>query len=101
MSGILDKLEARVTSKRTTIADARTVIASASSEIKLQAEKDYTLQITSESKARAEAQAVREKLHTDLQSVRKLVINAKQTVSNVIRVAKSDKNKEGAISGQQ
>lgn len=116
MSTILDKLEARVNQGKPDIKDpnqakeaitnARSTIASASAAVAAQAEKDYTLTGSSESAIRKEAKAMRDKLHTDLQTVRKLVIAAKQAVGDAIRVAKSGKieipgKKEGTASGEQ
>lgn len=114
MPTILDKLEARVNQGKPDIKDpvkakeaiaaARGAIASASAAAGAQAEKDYTLTGSSEAAIRAEAKAARDKLHADLQAVRKLVITAKQAVGNAIRVAKSGKlepNKEGTKSGEQ
>lgn len=99
MTAILNKLENRV-NERSAIAQARASIASASSAVEAQAEKDYTIQVTSESKVRADAQKQREALHSDLKAVRQLVIDAKQSVANAIRTAKSG-IKEGTNSGQQ
>lgn len=114
MSALLDKLEARVNKASPDIknpslakganADARAAIASASSAVSAQAEKDYSLEVTTESRVKGEAQAKRDQLHKDLQAVRKQVIDAKQAVANAIRVAKSGKvevPKEGTSSGQQ
>lgn len=111
MSSLLDKLEARVNQAspdikdpslaKTAIADARTAIASASSAVSAQAEKDYTLQITTEGRVRAEAQEMRDLLHKDLQALRIQVVDAKQSVANAIRVAKSGKVVEATSSGQQ
>lgn len=111
---ILDKLEARVdegkpdiknpTAAREAIVTAGATIASASAAVQDQALKDYTLVATSEAVIKAEAKAARDRLHADLQAVRKLVIAAKQAVANAIRVAKSGKlqipGKEGTASGQ-
>lgn len=117
MSNILDKLEARVnkgtpdikdpTSAASAIADARAAIASASAAVTTQAQNDYTITITTESKVRADAQAQKEQLRTDIKAVRQQVIEAKQAVGNAIRTAKSGKPeisvpaKEGTTSGQQ
>lgn len=112
MSAILGKLEARVNQAkpdikdpqvaRTAIAEAKAAIASASAAVSTQAENDYTIEVSTESKIRQDAQAQREKLHTDLKSVRQLVIDAKQKVANAIRVAKGSSSiKEGTRSGQQ
>lgn len=112
MLAILDKLEARVNegkpdikdpaAAKTAIASARAAIATATDAVKAQAEKDYTIQVTSESKVREDSQAVRRQLHTDLQAVRKQVIDAKRTVANAIRMAKSGSGaKEGTSSGTQ
>lgn len=113
MSAILNKLEARVNKgtpdikdpqvTKISIASAKTSIASATAAVKIQSEKDYTLQVSSESSVRKDAQKMRTELHTDLLAVRKLVIDAKQAVANAIRVAKSGKlevPKEGTASGQ-
>lgn len=117
MSGILDKLEARV-NKRTpdikdpdkaknAIAAAREVISTASAAVSDQVQKDYTIQITSESRIRIDAKTQRDNLHKDLQATRKTVQNAKQAVANAIRIAKSGSlpistglEKEGTNSGQ-
>lgn len=113
MSVLLDKLEARVvsgkpdvkdsTAAKAAIAAARSSIASATAAVKLQVEKDYTLTVTSESKVKVDAQKARDQLRTDLQALRIQVIEAKQTVGNAIRVAKSGKvevPREGTPSGQ-
>lgn len=110
MSELLDKIEARVnsgspdvkdpTAAKSAITESRAKIAAAIDAVKAQAAKDYTLQITSESKVKSDAQALRNQLHADIQAIRKQVIDAKQSVSNVIRVAKGQP-KEGTSSGQQ
>lgn len=116
MSALLDKLEARVNSgspdvknptlAKTAIADARAKIAAATTAVDSQSQKDYTITVTTESKIRADVQAMRDQLKNDLQAVRKQVIDAKQSVSNAVRVAKSGKvatpsAKEGTASGSQ
>lgn len=117
MSGILDKLEARVNqltpdiknpaAAKIAITSARATIASASAAVATQAQKDYTIQATTESRIRIDAQSMRDKLHTDILSMRKAVVDAKQAVANAIRVAKSGsatspgpKEKEGTTSGR-
>ncbi len=92
MTSILSKLEARVSSANTAVAKAK--IASAEAAVKAQAENDYSLVLSSESKAKVEAQAIRQKLHTDLKTVRQTVIDAKQSVAAAIRAAR-----EGAKNG--
>ncbi len=117
MSLILDKLEVRVNQgspdiknpagARTAIVSARQAIATASGAATAQAQKDYTIQITSEGKIKINAKDQRDKLHTDLLALRKMVIDAKQAVANAIRVAKSGMlptesgAKEGTASGKQ
>lgn len=112
MSEILAKLETRVNSgspdvkdplaAKAAIASARASIATASAAVSAQAEKDYTITLTSESKVRTDAQAMRDSLKTDITAVKALVIEAKQAVGNAIRVAKSgSKLMEGTPSGQQ
>lgn len=104
MTAILNKLEDRVNQGSPATAESKAKIASAEAAVKAQADKDYTLTVTSERKVKADAQAVRDRLHQDLQAVRKLAIDAKQSVANAIRVAKSGKldipGKEGTPSGQ-
>lgn len=113
MSAITDKLENRVNqgtpdikdpeAAREAISLARTAIASASSAVSLQALNDYTINITSESRIRTAAKLQRDKLHKDISSVRKLVIEAKQKVAGAVRIAKSGKveiiNKEAQTNG--
>lgn len=112
MSAILDKLEARVNSgtpdikdpaaAKSAIGDARKAISAAMDAVKAQAENNYTLTLSDESKVRQDAESSRKKLHTDLQSVRKKVIDAKQAVAKAIRVAKSgSETKEGTSSGSE
>lgn len=94
MSGILDKLEARVNQETPAISSARETWASASAEIASQAQKDYTLEVSSELKIKTEAKSQRDKLHSDLKEVRKLVTQAKQAISNAIRTAKEAASSE-------
>lgn len=116
MSTLLEKLENRVNqgtsdikdpvSARVAIASAKEIIATASAAVTAQAQKDYTITVSSESRVKTDAKLQRDKLHTDLQAVRKAVIDAKQAVTNAIRIAKSEattsgKLKEGTVSGQQ
>lgn len=109
MSQLLDKLAQRDPAlANQAIADAREAIAKARTAVETQAQKDYTIALTTEAKVRLDAQAKRDQLHTDILAVRKLVIGAKQAVSNAVRVAKSGKVatpgakiKEGSSSGKQ
>lgn len=119
MWGILDKLENRInrstpdikdpTSARAAVVSARTAIASASAAIDAQAQKDYTLQVTSENKVKADAGTMRNNVHRDILALRKTIANTKQAVTDAIRTAKSEpkvtnyklKIKEGTISGNQ
>lgn len=116
MSAILTKLQNRVNNgtpdikdpaaARTAIASASAAIASASASVATQAQKDYTIVVTTEGRIGIDAKTQRNNLHSDLLGVRKLVIDAKQEVANAIRIAKSlpnavGKEKEGTNSGQQ
>lgn len=114
MTIILGKLENRVnegapdvkdpTATQAAIAEARTNISTASAAVSEQSQKDYTIQVTSESRIRAAAKLQKDKLHKDLKSTRKAVIDAKQSVANAIRAAKSEAataDKEATNSGQQ
>lgn len=117
VSSILDKLETRVdqnapdikdpAAAKAAIADARTKVASAEASVKEQAQNDYTISVTSESTVRKDAQAQRQKLHSDLMAVRTQVIDAKQVAVHAIEVAKSGSSsvnqgqpKEATESGQ-
>ncbi len=94
MSSLLIKLESRA-GTNTSITEANASIASASAAVKAQAAKDYTISVTSESTVKRDAQKARDTLHTDLKTVRKLVISAKQAVANAIRSTRSEKESNG------
>lgn len=112
---VLDKLEARLkqanadiknpAAAKEAIVIARQAIASASAAVTAQRDKDYTIIITTELRIKEAAKNQRDKLHTDLSAVRKMVINARQTVAQAIRTAKANvipaETKEGTVSGQQ
>ncbi len=113
MTKILEKLTNRVEDgkpdiknadlAKQAIASASAAIASVSAAVDTQAEKDYTIEATSEATIKEDARTMRRQLHNDLQKVRRLVIAAKQSVANAIRVAKSgkmEKGKEATESGQ-
>lgn len=102
---ILSRLEARVneagskgrntTQAKGAIAAAKAALVSARATVQVQATKDYTITVTSETKVKDDVKSVRDKLHTDLQAVKKQVVDAKGAVASAIRVAKSnigDKN---------
>lgn len=94
MSSMVTRLENRVneaTSSNTASAsaalnNAKATISSASAAVAAQMAKDYTITISTESAARADSKQARDRLHSDLRSVRGLVIDAKQAVANAIRV---------------
>lgn len=111
MSEILNKLENLVNQgnpsikdinvTRTAIADAKAFLSSIRETVQEQVANDYTIQLTSESKVKADAQTQRTKLHNDLVTVRKQVIESKQKVMEVIKIAKSGKDtREATTSGQ-
>lgn len=114
MTSILNRLETRVNQgrpdikdqalARVAISDAKASIATAEASVKAQAAKDYTLQVSQEAMVRVDAKKMRDALHADLRSVRKQVIDAKQSVASAIRVAKSGileiPKKEGTPSGR-
>lgn len=97
MSSILSRLESRVnqatqngkgTSAATAvIASAKASIETAKTAVETQAENDYSIDVSSESTIREDSKSARDKLHSDLSSVRELVIAAKQAVANAIRTA--------------
>ncbi len=100
MSSILDRVvaskdataSAQVTAARSAIDLARTTVGS-------QAGKDYTINVSTESAIRNDAQEMREKLFTDLKTTRETVITAKQAVQTAIRSLFRDK--EGSKSATQ
>ncbi len=110
MATILGKLESRVnegapdvknsTAAQAAITEAKDTIATASAAVSEQTQKTYTIQVTTESRIRTAAKTQRDKLHKDLQTTRKAVIDAKQAVANAIRTAKAEV-KEATSSGQQ
>lgn len=92
MSGILDRLETRA-GKTTEITESRALIASASSAVKDQAQKDYTVTVTTEKNIKTDLGKVMTQLQQDLRAVRKQVIDAKQSVAYAIRKAKPNGTK--------
>ncbi len=112
MSSILDKLTTRINSNSpnvkdpaaalSAVADARASIDAARTAVQTQAQKDYTITVTTETKIRLDAQTERDQLYKDIMATRKLVIDAKQSVTNAIKVARSESTiKEATPSGQQ
>lgn len=112
MTAILDKLEQRVNTGTPDIKDpvkgaaaiktARNNIASAAAAVSAQAQKDYTITVTSEGRIGLDAKAERDALHKDLQATKMLVQDAKRSVADAIRIARSGPStiKEGTPSGQ-
>lgn len=98
-SKILAKLEERVnkatsdikdtSSAKVAIIDAKAAIEEAKGAVEAQADKDYTVTVSSEGKARIDVKTIRDRLHGDLKAVRDQVVVAKQAVANAIRIAKS------------
>lgn len=99
MTEILGKVEQRVdeaentgqdiTEAKAAVSSAKTAISSASAAVNEQSLKDYTIEATSEATIREDSRVKRDQLHKDLQAVRKLIIEAKQSVANAIRVTAS------------
>ncbi len=97
MDELLTKLEERVNNKAaegkdissasSALALSATQIATAKSAVSVQADKDYAIDVSTESAVRADAKTARDALHADLKQVRQLVILAKQGLANAIRVA--------------
>lgn len=115
MTNILDRLAFKVNqaagdikdpaAARTAITSARTSIATASAAVSAQAQKDYTIQVTSEARIKADAKKQRDQLHADLLALKKMIVDERQRVANAIRVARSEKVeasrvKEGTASGK-
>lgn len=78
------------------VTEAKTAISNASAAVTTQAEKDYSVTISSEATVKTDAQKVRDQLHADLKAVRKQVMDARQAVVSAIKSNSS----EGGTSGQ-
>lgn len=96
MSAIVTKLEARVTgvgtgkdtaSASAAITSAKTAIDTARTAVTTQAGNDYTITVTSETVARVQVKATRDKLFKDLSTTHGLVVAARQAVANAISTA--------------
>lgn len=86
MSEILAKVETRKGST-SAIISAKVSIASATALVNIQAEKDYTITVTTEAKIKEDAKKMRDMLHSDLKTVRGAIITAKQAVAATIKEA--------------
>ncbi len=101
---ILDKLLERVmtaeangkdvTAAESAIASAQTSIDEAMSTVEIQASKDYSLVVGDESTVRADAEAKRQALMSDLTDAHGKVKLAKDAVVNAIRIAVNTLGKE-------
>ena len=80
MTELLNKL-----SKNTPDASVSAAITSAKEAVLLQSQKDYTVQVTTETKVKTDAKTVRDQLSADLLATRKLVIAAKQSLMEGVR----------------
>src|SRR5258708_3873023 len=108
MSGILDKLKVRVGSASSSaliatksaessqsgsvsdaINNAQAAISKAKIGVTAQADKNYTIQVSTESAVRSDAKTQRDALFVDLKATHQLVVDAKNAVSNAIKAAKS------------
>lgn len=96
MSMLLEKIDARIASasasgKNTAsasaaLAAAESKIAQASTAVGVQAGKDYTVTVSTESALRKDVQASRDLLHTDLKATHQTVVDARKAVIDVIRL---------------
>lgn len=99
MTNILTRLQDRVntasnngkdmTAASAAIADAQSAISSASAAVTIQKDKDYSIEATGEATIKQDASAARNLLHTDLQSVHTLVVQARQATAKAISTAVS------------
>lgn len=85
---LLEKEGKDTTAVKQTIADAKSAMATAQETVQAQAIKDYTITITSENAVKTDATNVRQTLHTDLQTVHREVVNARQAVATAIAQTK-------------
>lgn len=103
---ILEKIELRkekakasgkdVSSVETAINEAKTKIETAQTTVKAQAEKSYTIEITSETGLKNSAGKTISSLQQDLRNTHKIVIEAKQAVQKVMSVLKVVKGVDDA-----
>lgn len=94
MTEILSRLQEKVntastngkdmTTANAAITDAQNAISSASAAVAVQKDKDYTIEATSEATIKQDAAAARNALHSDLQSVHNLVVQARQATAKAI-----------------
>ena len=103
MSAILDKIAVNPNASSQTIADAREAISIATQTVQAQAQKDYTIQVTSETQIRLDVQTKRNQLYKDIIATREQVLTARQKTLAAVKVVYSGSTqmKEGTISGQQ
>ncbi len=78
-----------VTAVTQAITDAKEAISKAKTAVAAQVEKTYIITLTEESQVRTDVKTTRDALHTDLFTTHKLVVEAKQSVANILSVAKS------------
>lgn len=93
MTVILNKISKNTadSSASATITSASVKITTAKDAVTNQTKKDYTVLVTLETKAKVDSKTMRDQLATDLQSTRKLVIDAKQAVADAIQTVKSQR----------
>lgn len=105
MSEILGKISSRLsqstpsaqalTEAQTAISDAQAAINTAKEAVETQAEKDYTIEATTEARIRDDAKVARDSLHKDLKAVHDLVVAARKAVSDAISNSVSSLKGEG------
>lgn len=109
MSGILDKVSekaskdasasAATSDAQKAIEDAKTAIQQARANVTTQSERDYTIQVNSETTVRADAKAARDKLVKDLKDTTQTVVDAKKAVAKAIMTVA--KTKSGGVENGQ
>ena len=85
MLKFLDNAERILAKVPNSSSSAQAKIDEARTAVKTQAEKDYTITVTSETKVKDDAKLAHENLRTDLQALKKLITEAKQAVAKAIR----------------
>lgn len=99
MSEILDRVVTGAggnASSSAQVAEARSAIETAQTAVETQAGRDYTINVSTESAIRKDAQTMRDRLRTDLRNTRQLVIGAKQAVAIAIRGLTSGNDSTGS-----
>ncbi len=100
MTEILNKLQtkssessdsARLATNQQAIDSAKTAIAAAQAAVVAQQARDYTIVVSSEATAKADVQAKKEQLRSDIKQTQQQIVDARQALSVAIRTVAGQK----------